>query len=96
MEIDPITGAICDSACFADLRVALGTVKVGFKAWLDVGVVSDWIICCTLPERGRERDERIDSPVEDGSNAKTKIKEKNRERQNGRKMSVYPSLNLFN
>lgn len=46
--------------------------------WLDVGVVSDRMVCCTLPERGRERDDRIDSPVEDRREAESKSHRKNK------------------
>lgn len=38
---------------------------------LDKRVDSDWMVCCTLPERGREREERIASPVDDRRDAET-------------------------
>lgn len=69
MEMDPITGVTCDWVSFAVLRVVLGVDRAGFVTLLDKRVDSDWMVCCSLPERGREREERIASPVDDRRDA---------------------------
>lgn len=69
--MDPITGATCDWAFFTALRVVLGVDGAGFVTLLDKEVDSDWMVCNTLPERGREREDRIASPVDDRRDAET-------------------------
>lgn len=59
----------CDWVSFAVLRVVLGVDRAGFVTLLDKRVDSDWMVCCSLPERGREREERIASPVDDRRDA---------------------------
>lgn len=67
----------CNWASFAVLRVTLAVGGARFETLLDVGVDSDCPVCSTLPERGREREVRIKSPVDDRRDAETK-KEKYR------------------
>lgn len=69
--MEPITGATCDWASFAILRVVLGVDGAGVVTLLNVEVDSDWMVCSTLPERGREREDRIASPLDDRRDAET-------------------------
>ncbi len=71
LEMDPITGATCAWVSSAVLRVVLGVDGAGFVTLVDKWVDSDWMVCCTLPDRGREREERIASPVDDRRDAET-------------------------
>lgn len=36
-----------------------------------VGVDPDWLLSCTFPESGRESEERMESPKEEGTDAGT-------------------------
>lgn len=85
-DIEPITGVMWDTVPLACLLLDICVDElVGLGIMFGVGVDPDWLLSRTLPERGRESEERMESPVEDGTDAGKSVFQRKKQNAGGKK-----------
>lgn len=76
VDIEPITGLMGDAVLLVCLLLDFCVDEVGLWIMFSEGVDPDWLLSRTLPERGRESEERTESPMEDGTDAGKRKRER--------------------
>lgn len=69
VDIEPITGVMGDPVPLTCLLLDFCVDELGLGSFFGVGLDSDWLLSRTLPERGRDSEEKMESPVNDGTDA---------------------------